>query len=146
MSQPERATRAGPRHEHLLAWRACHALAIAVHRSCRQWPTRDGRYLSDQARRAAFSAAANIVEGVAKRGPGEFRRYLDMSLGSLAELSYILMLVRDLGDITGARWGELEALRDHAGQLTWGLYAAIERKAKRTAPAKGRSGGPLGRE
>jgi four helix bundle protein len=96
--------------------------------------------LSDQARRAAFSAAANIVEGVAKRGPREFRRFLDMSLGSLAELAYILMLVRDLGDITSAKWGELEALRDHAGQLTWGLYAAIDRKAKRTVTVKVRSG------
>ncbi len=121
----------GPRHTQLLAWKACHELAIQVHRSCRTWPTRDGRHRADQARRAAFSAAATMAEGAAKRGAREFRRYLDMSLGSLAELSYSLLLARDLGTLPAARWGELEALRDHAGQLTWGLYAAIARRARR---------------
>lgn len=123
--------RSGPRHTQLLAWKACHELAIQVHRSCRAWPTRDGRHLADQARRAAFGAAATMAEGAAKRGAKEFRRYLDMSIGSLAELSYALLLARDLGTLPAARWGELEALRDHAGQLTWGLYAAIARRARR---------------
>jgi len=80
-------------------------------------------------RRACYSAAANIAEGSAKRGAREFRRYLDISLGSLSELSYILLLARDLGYMKAEAWGEIEALRDHAGRLTWGLYRAIDRKS-----------------
>lgn len=54
-----------------------------------------------------------------------------MSLGSLSELSYFLLLSRDLGYLTADRWGELEAIRDHAGRLTWGLYRSLIMK---TAP------------
>jgi four helix bundle protein len=70
----------------------------------------------------------NIAEGSAKRGSREFRRFLDSALGSLAELSYTLLLARDVGYLTPEVWGEIEALRDHAGKLTWGLYRAIRRK------------------
>jgi four helix bundle protein len=81
--------------------------------------------LTSQARRAAYSAAANIAEGSAKRGSAEFRRFLNITLGSLSELSYILLLARDLEYLKSEEWGEIEALRDHAGRLTWGLYRAI---------------------
>ena len=134
MSDPIGSPRTGHRHAQLRAWIACHAVAVRVHQSTRSWAFRDARYLIDQARRAAFSAAANIAEGSAKLGPKEFRRYLDISLGSLAELSYALLLARDLGLISQSEWGELEALRDHAGQLTWGLYRAVSKRAsERTA-------------
>lgn len=54
----------------------------------------------------------------------------EYSLGSLAELSYILLLPRHLGYLQSQEWGELEALRDHAGCLTWGLYRALGEKSK----------------
>lgn len=113
---------------------ACHDVAVQVHLASREWPFRDAMHLIDQSRRASFSAAASIAEGAAKRGPREFRRFLDISLGSLAELAYALLLARDLGYLTPARWGELEALRDHAGQLTWGLYHAVSKQAKAHLP------------
>ena len=115
----------GKRHEKLRSWAACHELTLAVYRATSQWPAIEKYGLTSQARRAAFSAAANIAEGSAKRGSREFRRFLDTSLGSLAELSYIFLLARELGYLKAEVWGEVEALRDHAGRLTWGLYRAI---------------------
>jgi four helix bundle protein len=76
-------------------------------------------------RPAAYSAAANIAEGSAKRGSKEFCRFLNIALGSIAELTYILLLARDLNYIRPEQWGELEALRDYAGRLTWGLYRSL---------------------
>jgi four helix bundle protein len=119
----------GKRHERLKAWVACHELILAVYRVTGAWPKCEQYALTTQTRRAAYSAAANIAEGSAKRGNREFRRFLDTALGSLAELSYIFLLARDLGYLTPNVWGEIEALRDHAGKLTWGLYRAIGRKA-----------------
>lgn len=121
-------SRRGKRYEDLQAWHACHGLMIEVHRTTKSWPIREALYLIDQSRRAAFSAAANIAEGSAKLGAREFRRYLGISLGSLSELCYALRLARDVGVLDPTRWGELEALRDHAGQLTWGLYRAVARR------------------
>ena len=120
--------RDGKRHEQLKSWVACHQLTLAVYELTRGWPPRERYGLTSQARRACYSASANIAEGAAKRGGREFRRFLDISLGSLAELSYIFLLARDLGYLKAEEWGEIEALRDHAGRLTWGLYRAIARK------------------
>jgi four helix bundle protein len=117
--------RDGKRHERLKSWLACHTLALGIYQVTRGWPQSELYGLTSQARRAAYSAAANIAEGSAKRGSAEFRRYLNISLGSLAELSYILRLARDLEYLKPEQWGEMEALRDHAGRLTWGLYRAI---------------------
>jgi hypothetical protein len=48
----------------------------------------------------------------------------------MAELSYVLVLARDLNYIRQEEWGELEALRDHAGRLTWGLYRSLSGKPR----------------
>jgi four helix bundle protein len=121
----ESGIRDGKRHERLKSWTACHQLALAVYRTTRGWPSNEQYGLTSQARRASYSAPANIAEGSAKRGSREFRRFLDISLGSLPELSYVLLLARDLGYLKPEEWGEIEALRDDAGRLTWGVYRAV---------------------
>ena len=84
-------------HERLRAWKACHRLALEVYRSTESWPKREMFGLAAQSRRAAYSAAANIAEGMAKQGVRELRRFLDMSVGSLSELSYALQAGSRLG-------------------------------------------------
>ena len=93
---PETARTASKRYQRLNAWRACHELLLAVYRASHSWPATETYGLTSQARRAAFSAAANIAEGCGKRGPAAFRRFLDISLGSLSELSYTLLVAREL--------------------------------------------------
>jgi four helix bundle protein len=112
-------------YERIKAWERCHELCVAVYRATSSWP-RDERFgLSSQARRAAHSAAANIAEGSAKRGSKEFRRYLDISLGSLSELSYTLLLAKDLRILTQEEWGRLDELHRKAGGMTWLLYRSL---------------------
>ena len=115
--------------KNLLAWQSCHQLVLAVYRVTGDWPAEERYGLVAQARRAAYSAAANIAEGSAKRGPKEFRRFLDTSLGSLAELCYIIILARDRGILAGEVAVSLEAQRDEAGRITWGLYASVSKRS-----------------
>src|SRR2546426_5765 len=112
-------------YERFAAWQRCHELVLAVYRVTRTYPTEERYGLSAQARRAAFSAAANIVEGSAKRGKREFLRYLDIALGSLSELSYALRVAHDLNLIPGEDWDALRELRARAGFLTWRLYERL---------------------
>ena len=122
-----------PYYEKLVAWKECHALALAVYHATEGFPKREIYGLTSQARRAAYSAAANIAEGSAKRGPAEFRRYLDIALGSLAEVSYVARLAKDLGMLSDESWAALSKQQNRAGFLTWRLYAAIS-KRKRQEP------------
>lgn len=112
-------------HERLEAWQAAHQLVLLVYRTTRSFPVEERYGLTSQIRRAAFSVAANIAEGAAKRGTREFRRYLDIAVGSMGELTYALRLVQDLQLLAQNEWQDLETLRDRVSRLTWRLYALI---------------------
>ena len=78
-------------------------------------------------RRAAVSIIANVAEGSARRGAVEFRRYLNMSMGSLAELGCLMRLAHDVGIASVPEWEALESLRDETGKRLWGLYRSMSR-------------------
>ncbi len=112
-------------YERFEAWRRCPELVLEIYTVTKTFPKEEKYGLTSQSRRAAFSAAANIAEGSARRGAGEFRRFLDISLGSLSELAYELRVARDLGLLSHKGWERLDTLRDRAGKLTWGLHRAV---------------------
>jgi len=114
-------------YERFAAWMHCHELTLAVYHASTDWPPAERFGLTAQVRRAAFSAAANIAEGSAKRGTREFRRFLDISLGSLAEITYALRLARDLQYLSPEAWTALDDLATTASKTTWGLYRRTAR-------------------
>jgi four helix bundle protein len=117
-------------YRRLEAWQRCHKLAVAVYRETAAFPKEERYGLTSQARRAAFSAGANIAEGSARRGSREFRRFLEISLGSLAELSYVLDLASDLALLEPDRLSALRDLHTRASQVTWRLYQAHQRATR----------------
>lgn len=120
-------------HERLDAWLRCRELTLAVYRLTQNWPKSELYGLISQVRRASVSAETNIAEGAAKRGPREFRRYLDISLGSLAEVASLLSLARDLEIVTAEQWTQIDPIHARAGKVTWFLYKSIRDRAKKTA-------------
>src|SRR5262249_24292911 len=98
-----------------------------VYRTSKAWPRDETYGLVSQARRAAFSAAANIAEGAGRQGSREFRRFLAISLASLQELSYILRLVRDL-QLNPECDERLRTMRESAFKLTWLLFRSMGKK------------------
>jgi four helix bundle protein len=116
-------------YEKFEAWKSAHRLALEVRRVTGRWPKEDRYGLTAQLRRAALSAPTNIAEGAAKRGSREFRRFLGIALGSMAEVCYLLRFSHDCGLLGAQEWADLEALRDSAGKLTWRLYHSLGNSA-----------------
>lgn len=112
-------------YEKLLVWQRCHQLALTIYTVTKSWPASERYCMTAQIRRAAISAPNNISEGYAKRGSNELRRFLDISLGSLSEIGYLLRLARDLSILTPEAWEEVEAQREDAARLTWKLYSSL---------------------
>ena len=108
-------------YERFDAWQRAHELAVAVHRATRAWPSDERFGLVAQVRRAAFSVPANIVEGRARRGAREFRRFLDIAWASLAEVGYTLRYARDVGYLTVEAHTKLEQARTKAGRSLYAL-------------------------
>ncbi|MBL8977014.1 MAG: four helix bundle protein [Gemmatimonadetes bacterium] len=118
----------GPPYERLEAWKACHELAVLLYRATGSWPREERYGLVSQARRAAYSAAANLVEGSARSGTRELARFTAIALGSLSEIEYLILLARDLGIIGEEEWRLLAGHVARAGQLTGGLHRALRRR------------------
>jgi four helix bundle protein len=112
-------------YEKFDAWKAAHELALAVYQITDRWPNSERYQLTAQIRRAALSVPANISEGAAKRGPVDFRRYVDIARGSLSELTYLPRFSRDRGLLDDATLQRLDDLRNRTGRLTWGLYSSL---------------------
>ena len=108
--------------ERLEAWRSSHEPALAIYRLTSGWPATEWFRMTAQLRRAAISIPSNIVEGNARRGTRELRRYLDISLGSFAGVTYLLMLARDLGLPLD---DSVEQRRCQTGRQLWGLYHSV---------------------
>jgi len=117
-------------YERFEAWKVCDELAVQVYEVTRSFPKYELFGLTSQARRAAFSAPANIAEGSAKPGANEFCRFLNIAIGSLSELSYTLRFCRRVKLFDDDCYKTLDELRRRAGFLTWKHYEAV-RKRKR---------------
>src|SRR5256885_8520318 len=112
-------------YQRLRAWQACDHLVLEVYRATERFPRHELNGLTSQARRAAFSSAANIAEGSAKRGSREFRRYLDISIGSLSEVAYTLHVSKRLEYLSLEEGRVLDRLRSEASRLTWHLCKSL---------------------
>ncbi len=78
-------------------WQKAHQIALDVYKATASFPKDELYGLTNQIRRAAVSAAANIAEGRGRGSDADFARFLQMSMGSANELEYELLLARDLG-------------------------------------------------
>src|SRR5881396_2345872 len=112
-------------HERLQAWKLCHELVLAVYAATSSFPKYELYGLTSQTRRAAFSAAVNIVEGAARKGVKEFRRFLSISLASLAELEYALEVANALGYVEPVVFEALVLHQRRARAMTWKLQRAL---------------------
>jgi len=84
-------------YKDLVVWEKAHRLTLAVYKNTRPFPNEERFGLTSQMRRASASIAANLAEGCGRRSDGEMGRFIQIAMGSGAELSYHFLLARDLG-------------------------------------------------
>jgi four helix bundle protein len=72
-------------------------MVTEVYRITRQFPKDELYGLTSQLRRAAVSVPSNIAEGQGRLPRGEFRHFLGLAKGSLAEVDTQPLIARNLG-------------------------------------------------
>jgi len=82
-------------------------MVIEVYKTTKAFPKEERYGLTSQMKRSAYSIPMNLVEGGAKRTEKEFRRFVDIAIGSCAELEYQLELCRDLNFLTSDQYDSL---------------------------------------
>jgi four helix bundle protein len=111
-------------------YKASYEAALAVSKLSRRFPQIEQAELARQLRRSARSVPANIAEGWAKRNsPQEFKRYLQMAVGSCHETRVWLDMSRDEGYITEKEHQDLAARYNHIGIMLHKLWKGWRPKA-----------------
>ncbi|MHB0912802.1 MAG: four helix bundle protein [Armatimonadota bacterium] len=111
-------------------------LAISVYEITREWPKDELYGLVSQIRRAAVSAAANIVEGSGRRHKNEYLKFLSVSNGSLREVGYYLHLAYRLGYLSEEQYNKIEKEHGEASRVLWGLLQAVADEQGQNPEAK----------
>ena len=96
-------------YKDLVVWEKAHNLTLAIYRGTHDFPKEERFGLTSQIRRSSASIAANLAEGCGRRSDGEMARFIQISMGSGAELSYHLLLARDLDFLKNAEYSKLNS-------------------------------------
>jgi four helix bundle protein len=109
-------------YRELIVWQDGIKLAKAVYKLTEKFPRQETYALADQIRRAVISVPSNIAEGQARKAPGDFRRFLHISLGSLAEVDTQLILAQEFGYLSKE---DVDTIDGQIQGLRKKLYALI---------------------
>ena len=112
-------------HTKLTAFSKADELVFEVYRITRHFPPEEAYGLKSQIRRAAVSVPSNIVEGCSRSGEREFVRFLEISFGSLRELSYQLSLSQRLDYISLADYQGIAPLVNETEKIIAALIRKI---------------------
>jgi four helix bundle protein len=99
-------------HTNLRAFEFADEVVLMIYRISRNFPKEEIYGLTSQIRRASISVASNIVEGCTRESLIEYRRFLEISYGSLKELHYQFSVAIRLGYVqeTDISSGELKLI------------------------------------
>ena len=100
-------------------------MAYQVYLKTKGFPKEEIYGLTSQLRRAALSVPANIVEGYSRKGDKELIRFLNISLGSLAETKYLLWFANRLGYFESGEYTGLEEGCERLGKYLWKFYESV---------------------
>jgi four helix bundle protein len=100
-------------------------LAIAICKETSGFPKEERYELTSQIRRAGISIPSNIAEGEGRHAR-KFRRFLQISLGSLKELETQLLIADELRYLEHEKTAERLRMAAEAGRLTHRLTRALK--------------------
>ena len=92
--------------EDLEVFQRAYRMSLEIHRESLKFPQIEQRVLADQLRRASKSICANVAEGYGrqKKSKAEFKRFLQMAIGSSDEMRVWVRYAFDLGYIDETVW------------------------------------------
>ena len=86
-------------HRNLEAWKESINFVTEIYTLTKGFPKEELWGLTSQIRRASISIPSNIAEGCGRTTPKETARFMDIALGSIAEVETQLIIAENLGYI-----------------------------------------------
>jgi four helix bundle protein len=111
-------------YKELIVFQKADELAFQIYKITDLFPKEELYGLTSQIRRSALSVPTNIVEGHARRSKKEFKQFVNISLGSLAETRYLYDFSKRLGYHKKDN-SEIACLIEEVGRILWSFYQSI---------------------
>src|SRR5512139_1433025 len=113
------------RWEKLDVWRQADEMAYQVYLITKKFPKEEIYGITSNLRSAALSIPTNIVEGYSRKGDRELGRFLNMSLGSLAEVKYLIYFAHRLNYVNEEQYAVLKSGYEKLGKSLWKFYETV---------------------
>ena len=112
-------------YKKLVVWQKADELAYQIYLATKSFPKEEIYGIISQLRRAALSVPLNIVEGYGRQGKKELKQFINVALGSLAEIEYLLDFSFKLSYLNQKDYKRLQDLRQEVGNLLWKFYKSL---------------------
>ena len=109
----------------LKIWQRGIELVKMVYRVTSTLPAVEKYGIVSQMRRSAVSVPSNIAEGFMRRHNKEYRQFLYIALGSLAELETQIIISKELNFLTTEHYTSMLSAIDELNKMTTGLIKCL---------------------
>lgn len=109
------------RFEDIQAWQKARILTKSIDLLSSEGEFGKDVDLRRQIRRSSVSIMANIAEGQGRKSDKDFANFLNMSLGSIAEIKSHMYLALDLEYLTKTQFNETYESLDEIGRMVFAL-------------------------
>lgn len=112
-------------YENLSVWKKAVALSVAIYKLSEKFPQKEVFGLTSQIRRAAVSVPSNIAEGRRRGTDADFRNFLRMAHGSLAELETQLLITKELSYCSDIEYRKINTEAVEVSKMLQGLITKL---------------------
>ena len=104
-------------YKELIVWQKAMDLVCLVYEVTKSFPKDELYGLTQQIRRAVVSVPSNIAEGQARKSTAEFRNFLSIARGSMAEVETQLLIALRLNYLQQPQLQRIMAVHDEISKM-----------------------------
>jgi four helix bundle protein len=112
-------------YKDLIVWQKALELVDEIYDLTKRFPKDELYGLTNQIRRAAVSVPSNIAEGHARQSRPEFRNFLSIARGSLAEVETQLIIAKRQGYLKEEEMQKITLLQTEVSKMLMALFKKI---------------------
>jgi four helix bundle protein len=113
-------------YRRLIAYEKAKEVVKHTYKLLKKFPAEERYAMSDQLRRASVSITSNIAEGINRYSVKDKSHFIEMSYGSLMEVSSQFEIAEELGYITAEERLSMDQLIEEVARLLSGLQKTFK--------------------
>ncbi len=116
--------------EELEVFKLSHSLVLDIYKLTENFPQEERFSLIPQMRRSAYSIPMNLIEGSNRLNTKEYRRFVGIAKSSAGEISYQILLAKDLGYISEEIYSRLKENYEIVIRMLSNLAKSLTKKTQ----------------